>query len=152
MFKKIAALAFASLLFAGCATVPMEVKELSDKAKEFNPPSAGNAGLYIYRASGPGTALKKDIYVDDKCIGESAPNIFFYEEVTGGQQHKLSTESEFSANDLLVNTESGRNYFIEQYIKMGVFVGGANLMIVDDEKGKKRVSRLKLAKKGTCSK
>lgn len=43
-------------------------------------------------------------------------------------------------------------YFIRQYIKMGVFVGGAGLEIVDEAKGKKTVSNLKMATKGRCSK
>ena len=124
--------------------------ELSNKAKAFNPPSEGYAGLYIFRTAGVGAALKKSVWVDDKCIGETAQNIFFHEEVTGGEQHKISTESEFSPNILLINTESGKNYYVQQYIKMGVFVGGANLKLVDDEKGKNYVSKLKLAKKGTC--
>ncbi len=43
-------------------------------------------------------------------------------------------------------------YFIRQYIKPGVFVGGAGLELVSDEDGKKSVSKLKMAAKGTCSK
>jgi len=129
----------------------MESTEASARVKAFQPPSEGNAGLYIYRGSGVGTALKKDIWVDDKCIGESAPNVFFYEEVKGGREHKVSTESEFSPNDLLVRTENGKDYFIRQYIKMGVFVGGANLELVNNEEGKRDVSDLELARKGTCS-
>jgi len=39
--------------------------------------------------------------------------------------HKLSTESEFSENHTELKTEGGKNYFVEQSIKMGVFVGGA---------------------------
>ncbi len=152
MFKPIATIIFASLLFAGCATVPMESMELSNKAKEFNPPSEGHAGLYIFRVAGVGTALKKDVWVDDKCIGETAQDVFFYEEVTGGELHKVSTESEFSPNILEVKTESGEHYFIKQYIKLGVFVGGAKLELVDDEKGREYVSKIKLAKKGKCSK
>lgn len=136
----------------GCASVPMESEENDLLAKQFNPPSEGNAGLYIYRASGVGTALKKDIWIDDKCVGQSAQNVFFYEEVTGDQEHKVSTESEFSPNDLLINTESGQNYFVNQYIKMGVFVGGANLKIVDEVSGKAAISSLNLAIKGNCSK
>ena len=138
-------------MFAGCASVPMESTEASARVKAFQPQSEGNAGLYIYRGSGVGTALKKDIWVDDKCIGESAPNVFFYEEVKGGREHKVSTESEFSPNDLLVRTENGKDYFIRQYIKMGVFVGGANLELVNNEEGKRDVSDLELARKGTCS-
>jgi len=139
------------ILFVGCATIPMESTEKNEMAKSFNPPTDGNAGLYIYRSGSFGGVLKKDIWVDEKCIGESAPNVFFYEEVQGDEEHKISTESEFSPNDLLLKTDSGNNYFIHQYIKFGVFVGGAGLELVDEETGKKEVEKLDIAKKGICS-
>lgn len=153
MVKKVfLAIMAAAALLAGCATVPTQSKEQTNIAKMFNQPSQGNAGLYIYRSGSFGGALKKDVWVEGKCIGETAPNVFFYEEVTGNQEYKISTESEFSPNDLLVKTESGKNYFIKQYIKMGVFVGGAGLKLVDEETGKKEVEKLKMATKGSCSK
>ncbi len=130
----------------------MESMERSDTMKRFDPPSKGNAGLYIYRSESFGSALKKDIWVDGKCIGETAPNMFFYHEVQDDKEYKLSTESEFSPNDLVINTESSNNYFIKQYIKLGVFIGGAGLELVDEEKGKQEVSKLKMAKMGSCSK
>ncbi|CAA0125035.1 Uncharacterised protein [Halioglobus japonicus] len=138
-------------LLSACASVPMESAEQSDRAKLFSPPSNDKAGLYIYRSGSFGGALKKDVWVDGKCVGETAPNIFFYEEVEGDKEHKVSTESEFSPNDLLVTTESGKNYFIKQYIKMGAFVGGAGVELVDEEKGKADVLKLEMAKDGTCS-
>ncbi len=141
-----------TLFFSGCATVPMETKEVSARAKSFTMPSEGHAGLSIYRDSMLGAALKKDIWVDDKCIGESAPHVFFFEGVKANQEHKISTESEFSPNDLLLKTESGKNYFIRQYIKVGAFVGGANLELMQEEEGKKAVSELEMAMKGNCSK
>ena len=49
---------------------------------------------------------------NDKCIGETAQNVFFYELVEGGKEYKISTESEFSPNDLLVKMEGGKNYFV----------------------------------------
>lgn len=151
MTKKILLVVLASSLFAGCASVPMESTEKSDIAKKFNSPSDGNAGLYIYRSGSFGGALKKDIWLNEKCIGESAPNVFFFEEVQGDKEHKISTESEFSPNDLFLETDSGENYFIRQYIKFGVVVGGAGLELVDEEKGKKEIANLNIAKKGTCS-
>lgn len=152
MKKILIVTAVVTSLLAGCASVPMESKEITDIAKKFSPPSNDNSGLYIYRSGSFGGALKKDVWVDENCVGETAPNVFFYEEVAGGQEHKVSTESEFSPNDLLVNTESGKNYFVRQYIKMGVFVHGADLELVDEEKGIKEISMLKMAKKGSCSK
>lgn len=147
-----ATVVIATALISGCASVPMESKEASVKAKQFNRPSEGNAGLYVYRDSFVGKALKKDIWIDGKCIGESAPDVFFFKEVKGGQQHTISTESEFSPNDLKIDTLPGTNYFINQYIKLGVFVGGAGLELVDEQTGKNAVMKLELAKQGTCSK
>ncbi len=123
MFKKIGMLVVVSTLFAGCASVPMENAEKSSTAKKFNPPTVGNSGLYIYRNSFVGQALKKDVWVDGKCIGETAPYVFFYEEVEGDKSHMVSTESEFSPNDLIVQVKSGMNYFIRQYIRPVAKVG-----------------------------
>ena len=119
--------------------------------KQFAQPMAGNSGLYIYRDSFVGKALKKDIWVDGKCIGESAPDVFFYTEVAGSTEHSISTESEFSPNALALLVETGKNYFVRQYIKMGMFVGGAGLESISEEQGKTAVAKLELAKPGTCS-
>lgn len=151
MYKKLVLVTLATSVLVGCASVPMESAETSDMAKQFNPPSDGNAALYIYRSGSFGAALKKDVWVDGKCIGETAPNVFFLEEVQGDAEHKISTESEFSPNDLLLLTERGKNYFVRQYLKLGVFVGGAGVELVDEESGKAAVQKLRMAKKGKCS-
>ena len=88
---------------------------------------------------------KRTIRVDGEIIGESAPDVYFYKVLDAGK-HTISTESEFSPNDLIIKTESKKNYFVENYIKMGVFVGGANLEEVSESEGMTRVSKLKLAK------
>ena len=150
--KKIVTTILLSALFVGCASVKMESKDASDKLKQFAPPSIGNSGLYLYRDSSFGAALKKNIFVDGQCVGQSAPNVFFYTEVAGGKVHVISTESEFSPNTLALMIDAGKNYFIRQYIKMGLFVGGADLEAMSEENGKLAISQLELAAGGTCSK
>jgi hypothetical protein len=145
------AIVAASLVLTGCATVDMAPQAESSKAKQFSAPSASNAGLYVYRNNTIGGALKKDVWVDGKCLGESAPNVFFFTEIEGGKEHKLATESEFSPNVLNLTAEAGKNYFVRQYIKLGVFVGGAALEIVPEAQGKTDVAPLEMAKSGTCS-
>ena len=140
------------VMLSGCASVNMASKEESDKAKQFAAPSAGNSGLYVYRNSFVGKALKKDLWVDGKCLGESASDVFFYTQVEGGKKHKIETESEFSPNPLEVFMESGKNYFIRQFIKLGAFVGGADLEQIPEEQGKADVAKLGLAQSGTCDK
>lgn len=153
MFKKIVFLTTTSVLFAGCASVPTEQVEVSNVLKQVKAPSANNAGLYIYRSNSVvGGALKKDVWVDDECIGETARGTFFYHEVLGDIQHKVSTESEFSPNDLIIDTKAGDNYFVKQYIKPGLIVGGAGLKLVTEAEGKQAISDLDLGIKGKCSK
>mgnify|MGYP001075931806 CR=1 FL=1 len=152
MFARLTAIVMAATLFAGCASVPMAENAQSSQVKLFPEPPAGQSALYIYRDSSLGGALKKDVWVDGECLGETAPKVFFYKTVAGDKEHTISTESEFSPNDLKLFTRSGSNYFVRQYIKVGVFVGGANLKVVDEEQGRKAVAKLSLARAGTCSK
>lgn len=70
-------LSMAVLLVVGCASVPMQDVKTSGQAKAFNAPTNGNAGLYVYRDTALGSALKKDVWVDGECLGETAPKMFF---------------------------------------------------------------------------
>jgi Protein of unknown function (DUF2846) len=151
MFKKVILPILLVSLLAGCASVPMESAEKTSAAKQFPAPTEGKAGLYLYRYGTFGAALKKDIWLDGKCVGETARNTFFYEEVDAGIEHKISTESEFSPNDLVLKTENGKLYFIQQFIKFGVFVGGAGVKLVDEVEAKKQIQELNLATRGNCS-
>ena len=149
-FAPVAAL-LAALLVSGCASVNMASPDESSSAKQFDPPSPGHAGVYIYRNSFAGKGLKKDIWIDGECIGESAPDVFFHTEVEGDKHHTIDTESEFTPNRLELMFEAGKNYFIRQFIKIGLFVGGAGLEQVPEEQGKEDIADLELAKPGNCS-
>lgn len=149
MWKCLAALAVLSL--SGCASVPTASNAEADAVRSLSTPSEGTAGVYVFRDSYFGGALKKDIWVNGECIGESAPGTFFYHEVEGNKPHVLSTESEFSPNDIRLSVEVGHFYFVRQFIKMGVFVGGAGLEPVDEQEGRTAVQKLSLAEKGNCS-
>jgi hypothetical protein len=138
-------LIFLTLIFmSACASVPMESAGLDKEKKQFAIPSEGKSGLYIYRNSSLGGALKKTVSIDGVVIGETASNTYFYKEVMPGT-HEIATESEFSDNKIVVEFKKGVNYFIQQYIKIGIFVGGAGLKLVDEDEGKKGVLQTNLA-------
>ena len=147
MFKKaiLVAVIISVSLLIGCASVPMATMEQDSALKAFSQHAADKAGLYVYRNSFVGQALKKNVYVDGAFLGETANKTFFYKEITPGQ-HQISTESEFSDNAIALQAEGGKNYFAEQYIKMGVFVGGANLRMVSEQEGMEEVRKCALAK------
>ena len=147
MFKRVAVSAlFAGVLLAsGCASVPMAPQAEDVALKTFAPPPAGKAGLYIYRNSAMGQALKKNVYVDGEFLGETANKVYFYRVLEPGK-HVVSTESEFSDNALNFEAEADQNYYTRQYIKLGVFVGGAGIEMVSEEEGQKNVLQSRLAK------
>jgi hypothetical protein len=144
----------ATAVLSGCSSVPMESKEVANTAKEFNAPSENTAGIYVYRKDTfVGAALKKDVWIGKDCVGQTAKGVFFYKEVEVPDSEKLeiSTESEFSPNKLIISAKNGELYFIEQFIKMGAFVGGADIELANKETGKSEVQRLGMAKGGKCS-
>jgi hypothetical protein len=147
-----AAVILSSALLGGCASVPLASTAENATAKSFPAPESGKAGLYVYRDSFVGKALKKDVYLDGRCLGETADRVYFYQQISASQPHTLGTESEFSPNNLTLNVAPGKNYFVRQYIKMGVFVGGAGLEQVPESEGMRVVSKpeVKLAVPGKC--
>ena len=82
------------VLLSGCASVPMASKDLDKSAKAFTEPPHDRSGLYVYRDSFGGQALKKMVSIDGKAIGQTANKVYFYREIMPGA-HTLSTESEF---------------------------------------------------------
>jgi hypothetical protein len=152
MFKKLAFLALISLFVTGCASVPMQSTEVTTASitAAQSPAPEGKSNLFIFRDSGLGTALRKDLWVNGECLGATAPKVFFTQQVPAGKAVTVSTQSEFSPNHLTFQAESGKNYFIEQYIRMGVFVGGANLRLIDEQEGLRRISSLGLAERADC--
>lgn len=131
-------LVVALIAITGCASTSMAPKEQDAASKTFKAPSSNMAGLYIYRNSSFGAALLKTVSIDNNIIGATAAKTYFHREISPGE-HTLATQSEWSDNQLNVNTEAGKNYFIHQYIKIGVLVGGAGLESVTEAEGQKGV-------------
>lgn len=135
------------VLLTGCASVvPMASSEQDAASKSFRTPSANKAGVYIYRDSSfMGKALTKRLSIDGVVIGETAPGVYFRREVAPGE-HTLATQAEFGENALKFNAQAGKNYFFQQYIKMGTFKGSAGIQAVSEEEGKRAVLQCTEAK------
>ena len=134
----------AVVLLLGCASVKMASKEEDTALKKFTLPPPDKAGLYIFRNSFLGQAVSREIYVDSVFIGKTANGVYFYLEISPGT-HTISTESEFGENSVMLEVEGGKNYFAEQYIKMGIFSGGAGIEMVDESVGMQQVLDCELA-------
>ena len=149
----VASAAMGLALLTGCAvSVPLQPTEVSNQAKAFAAPASGKAGIYVYRQDvNLDQTLKKDVYIDGICLGQSAPGVFFYTEVEGDKTHSVATEGAFTPNEVEVYTESGKLYFFEQEMKFGILVASASINQVDERTGKEEVTRCQQAVPGTCS-
>jgi len=132
------------LIVSGCASVPTASLDEDTLRKSFSAPTTSMSAIYIYRDSNYGAALKKSVSVDNIPLGQTAPKTYFYIEVAPGE-HTLATESEFGDQTLTIETEAGEIYFVKQYIKMGLMIGGSNLKLVDETEGEKGVLKCRLA-------
>ncbi|MDR2081718.1 MAG: DUF2846 domain-containing protein [Campylobacteraceae bacterium] len=135
---------FSVLLLGGCAThVPMALQEADIATKEFKEPTNGNAGVYVYRNEFIGAAIKMNVFVDDKFIGQTAAHTYHYVEIAPGR-HIFKGSSE---NDSIISVEVAANklYYIWQEVKMGVMYARNKLQLVDKTTGQKGVIGSKLA-------
>ncbi|MGN1281271.1 MAG: DUF2846 domain-containing protein [Succinivibrio sp.] len=129
-------LAASLFIFSGCTSVYMAPASESAVAKEFRQHDLSKAQLYVYRPNHiVGTAIKKAIWIDGTYVGQLKRKTFLLEEIEPGD-HVITTESEFGNNHILLQAEPGKQYFVRQNIKFGVFVAGASIRIVDEAQGK----------------
>jgi hypothetical protein len=131
----------------GCVSIPLAPTEQDAARKQFPMPAQDTAGVYIYRnhlATRQGLLVKRSIYMDDKLLGDTLPDTYFFREVKPGI-HKISTESEFSNNDLTLDAEAGKNYFVHQFLKMGLLSAATGIELVPEDVGKKGVLNSQLA-------
>lgn len=142
--KKILGVILASIiLLSGCASVPMATRAESEQAKQFTT-EQDKSKIYIFRESMfGGKGLRKALWVDGEYIGRLVDGSFTVKVVDPGE-HLISTKSEFGNNHLYLKTEANTNYFVQQYIKFGVFIGGSALIQLPEEKGTKEVLKCDL--------
>lgn len=115
--------------------------EQDARAKTFAVAPA-KANLYVYRNESMGAAVKMPVTLDGKMVGQTAAKTYFAFEVEPGK-HKLTSVGE-NTSELDVDAQAGRNYFIWQEMKMGMWGPRSMLQLVDEAKGKEGVQECKL--------
>jgi len=143
MFRKmLAASALAVVVLAsGCASVQMAPESMDTSAKAYTvKPSKAN--IYVYRNEQMGAAIKMPVVLNGKLVGDTAAKTFILLEVDPGS-HTLISKTE---NDSVIKLDAvaGRNYFVWQEVKMGMFAARSNLQLVDEATGKAGVGECRL--------
>jgi hypothetical protein len=127
---------------AGCATVPMGDSKRDAELKSFTV-AQDKAGIYIYRNESIGAAVRMDIAIDGRTIGQSAAKTYFYKEVSPGK-HTVSSSAE-NTDTLEVDVRPGTLAFIWQEVKMGLLYARTKLHLVSEDEGRKGVLESRLA-------
>jgi hypothetical protein len=129
-----------SAALTGCASVPEASLELDTAAKAFSAPR-DKAGVYIFRNEVFGAAIKLDVFLDGKWLGETASKTYFYVEVDPGRHTvmgKGENQSEVSLEALV-----GRLYYVWQEVKMGLLQPRNELKLVEEDVGRAGVMESK---------
>ncbi len=132
-----------TLALGACASVPMGDATRDTALKTFSPPRAEKAGIYIYRNENMGAAVKMDLQVDGKHIGQTAAKTYFFVEVPAGK-HTVTSISE-NTDTLSIDAVAGKLYYVWQEVKMGVLYARTRLHLATEEDGRKGVLESKLA-------
>jgi hypothetical protein len=134
---------------AACASVPKAPPERDLAAKQFSTPMPGQAALYVYRNESFGAAAKMGLILDGAYLGDTAAMTFHWVTIAPGK-HTLVGKAE---NDAVLEfvAEPGRNVFVWQEVKMGMWSPRNRLELVDEARGKAAVAECSLAEVGTSA-
>ena len=129
------------LLLSGCASVPLAPLDQDTKAKDFSP-IPNKASLYIYRNESFGAAIPMTVSVNGKALGQTAAQTYFRLNLTPGK-YNVESHAE-NVSNLPLATEAGKNYFVWQEVKMGMWMARSLLQQTDEATGRAGVMESKL--------
>ncbi|MCW8949323.1 MAG: DUF2846 domain-containing protein [Sedimenticola sp.] len=130
------------LLLTGCASVPMASIEKDTQAKQYITES-NKANIYLYRNESFGAAIAMPVSLDGMVAGKTGAQTYFLWSVEPGE-HEVTSLTENTAK-IKINAVEGKNHFIWQEVKMGMWTARSQLHEVSEEIGKKGVGECKLA-------
>lgn len=128
-------------LLIGCASVPMAPMDIDAKAKEFSP-EPNKASLYVYRNESFGAAIPMTVSINGKTLGQTAAQTYFRLNIMPGK-YTVESYTE-NVSSLPLSVEAGKNYFVWQEVKMGMWAARSMLQQVDENTGRAGVMESKL--------
>ena len=105
-------------------------------------PLPDSAIVYIMRPDFLAMAIRMDLSCDSVYIGTTSPYRYIYTVLAPGT-HKILSRSE-NKFYLDITVEANKIYYVQQQAKMGAFYARTKLNPVDEETGKKMLSKCKL--------
>lgn len=119
------------LFLAGCGPSHMVVKEPCPDVRGIKPPT-GKAALVIGRTTIFGGGINFENYLNKRFIGTTKGHSFFVTLVDPGD-HYVTAHGENYAG-MLVRFESDKTYYLQNEVRMGVFIARAKLNFTDAQR------------------
>ena len=127
-------------MLAGCASVPMTAVEDDTRAKSFAV-QPGKANIYVYRNESMGGVVAMTVSLNGRVVGRTAAKTYLLLEVDPGTYEIASLTENTSTHKLMA--QAGRNHFVWQEVKMGMFSARSELKEVDEATGRAGVMECK---------
>ena len=130
-----------SFLLVSCGVSSKFGKEVNENAKNQLPPD-GKSLVYVYRTSSFGFAIGLKVAVDNKTLASFYPKNFYLCTLDPGQY--VFTGHAENKDEIIINAEPDKKYYIEVKPKMGLVIARIDLALTDEINGNKGVQKCKL--------
>ncbi len=121
---------------AGCASGPT----YEEYSSTIEPPLPLDGRIYIYRTTTFGAAVQPAVMINGEEVGKSNPKSFFYvDRLAGKYEVSVSTKAERS---LSLTLEEGEVKYVRLDVKMGLFVGHVEPVLVDKAVGEQELKSI----------
>jgi hypothetical protein len=131
-----------TVLLAGCASVPMAPADADSLAKAFAT-RPDKSTVYVYRNERYGGAARMTVSLDGRVAGQTGPRAYFVWDVDPGT-HEIVSQAE-NTDTVTITTQDGKDYYISQEAKAGLWGARTRLHIVTDDVGRNAVAECRLA-------
>jgi len=135
--RKLLWMAGLTLALCGCApTFRVAAPERDQEAKRFKAPKDGST-LYVFRDETMGFAVRMVVTLDGRILGETGAHSFLTAPIAPGV-HEVASKTE---NDerMTFTSEPGKNVYVWQEVKMGVWSARSKLSLVDEPSAMERI-------------
>lgn len=123
-----------SIFFVGCASGGPKYSEFAPSISNLEP---DNGRIFVYRPSALGAAIRPDIKLNGKVIGEAISHGFFYVDLEPGN-YEMITSTEVDRK-LSFTLDNGQIRFVRLNIAMGFFVGHVYPELVEYQVANKEI-------------
>jgi len=126
---------------SSCSTSKLLPSDVSNSAKNLNP-SEDKAIVYVFRTSSLGFAVGLDVDCNNKDLAVFYPKKFYLCVLEPGKY--LFTGHGENEEELIVNIEANKKYYIEAIPQMGFLSARIELKQLDKIEGNRKVQKCKL--------